>query len=344
MPMRKTLFLLFLLLAVSAHAQVDTVKMTRKRAELLVPRPGLKPLPSSDVGEKIVLDTVATANDHIKILLFADNTWQYWKDPDYVSSQNVFTDSWNTEDPVPYRTSLETLPSEVTFWVVDTLSSYRCPRQVKVYSPFGPRRRRRHQGVDLPLRTGDPVYAAFDGKVRMSKYHRGYGNLVIIRHENGLETFYGHLSRRDVEPGDWVRAGQVIGLGGSTGRSTGPHLHFETRYQGFAFDPQWLIDFESGDLRKRVFTLKKRYLSIDSKYVPESEDVEEEILLDDEQEYKAAEEAAREAAAARYHKIRSGDTLSGLARKYGVSVRQLCEWNGLTTKSTLRIGRRIRVK
>ena len=230
----------------------------------------------------------------------------------------------------------------MTFWVVDTLSSYRCPRQTKVYSPFGPRRRRRHQGVDLPLHTGDPVYAAFDGKVRLSKYHRGYGNLVIIRHDNGLETFYGHLSRREVEPGDWVRAGQVIGLGGSTGRSTGPHLHFETRYQGFAFDPQWLIDFESGDLRKRVFTLKKKFLSIDSKYVPESEDVEEEILLDEaspEQEETPVQEEKPQ-----YHKIRPGDTLTGLARRNGVTVRQLCEWNGLTTKSTLRVGRSIRVK
>ena len=179
-------------------------------------------------------------------------------------------------------------------------------------------------------------------EVRLSKYHRGYGNLVIIRHENGLETFYGHLSRREVEPGDWVRAGQVIGLGGSTGRSTGPHLHFETRYQGFAFDPQWLIDFESGDLRKRVFTLKKKFLSIDSKYVPESEDVEEDILLDEASSDQ--EETPVQEAQPQYYKIRPGDTLTRLARKNGVTVRQLCEWNGLTTKSTLRVGRSIRVK
>ena len=342
LPMRKALFLLFLLLAVSAYAQVDLSRMTRQRAEMLVPRPGMKPLHSSDAGEKTVMDTIATANEHIKILLFTDNTWHYWKDPAYIVSQEMFTECWNNDEPDPYHTSLDNLPSEVTFWVVDTLSSWRCPRQTKVYSPFGPRRRRRHQGVDLPLHTGDPVYAAFDGKVRLSKYHRGYGNLVIIRHENGLETFYGHLSRREVEPGDWVRAGQVIGLGGSTGRSTGPHLHFETRYQGYAFDPQWLIDFESGDLRKRVFTLKKKFLSIDSKYVPESEDVEEEILLDeaapDQEEAPVQEENPQ------YHKIRPGDTLTGLARRNGVTIQQLCEWNGLTTKSTLRVGRTIRVK
>ena len=299
LPMRKFLSLLFLLLAVSAYAQVDLPRMTRQRAEMLVPRPGMQPLHSSDTGEKTVMDTIATANEHIKILLFTDNTWHYWKDPAYLVSQEVFTECWNNNEPDPYHTSLENLPAEVTFWVVDTLSSYRCPRQTKVYSPFGPRRRRRHQGVDLPLHTGDPVYAAFDGKVRLSKYHRGYGNLVIIRHDNGLETFYGHLSRREVEPGDWVRAGQVIGLGGSTGRSTGPHLH-------------------------------------------ESEDVEEEILLDEaspEQEETPVQEEKPQ-----YHKIRPGDTLTGLARRNGVTVRQLCEWNGLTTKSTLRVGRSIRVK
>ena len=110
----------------------------------------------------------------------------------------------------------------------------------------------------------------------------------------------------------------------------------------YAFDPQWLIDFESGDLRKRVFTLKKKYLSIDSKYVPESEDVEEDILLDEASSDQ--EETPVQEAQPQYYKIRPGDTLTHLARKNGVTVRQLCEWNGLTTKSTLRVGRSIRVK
>ena len=106
-----------------------------------------------------------------------------------------------------------------------------CPYVGKVYSKFGYRRGRRHQGTDIPLKSGTPVAAAFDGRVRMSSYVSGYGNLVILRHENGLETFYGHLSKRQVSVGDWVRAGDIVGLGGSTGRSSGPHLHFETRYK-----------------------------------------------------------------------------------------------------------------
>ena len=116
------------------------------------------------------------------------------------------------------------LPDRFSLWIVDTLDSYCCPNKTRVYSKFGYRHGRRHQGVDLPYPTGTPVYAAFDGKVRVSDYVGGYGNLIIIRHANGLETFYGHMSRRDKEPGDWVNAGDVIGLGGSTGRSSGPHL------------------------------------------------------------------------------------------------------------------------
>ena len=99
------------------------------------------------------------------------------------------------------------------------------------------RRGRRHQGVDLPLKTGAPIYATFTGKVRVSKYWGAYGNIVIIRHENGIETFYAHLSERLVEQDQWVNAGEVIGYGGSTGRSTGPHLHFEVLINGTAVDP-----------------------------------------------------------------------------------------------------------
>ena len=210
-------------------------------------------------------------------------------------------------------------------------------------------------GVDLPLKTGTPVVAAFSGKVRMSKYYRGYGNLVVIRHESGLETFYGHLSKRLVTPGEWVTAGQTIGLGGSTGRSTGSHLHFETRYCGFAFDPQWLIDFEEGSLRHRLFILKKRFLNAGSKYIPESDEEDYLIMKADstyyaaraaEQELREKEAAARaaELAKAQYYKIRSGDTLGSIAVKYHTTVKRLCALNGISTKTTLRVGRSIRVR
>ena len=138
--------------------------------------------------------------------------------------------------------------------------------------------------------------------------------------------------------------GDVIGLGGSTGRATGPHLHFETRYKGYAFDPQWIIDFESGDLRQGAYVLRRRLLNPSATYVPSSEDEEEEIYLTEEQERAEEERLARERAAARYHTIRSGDTLSGLALKYGTTVNAICKLNNITPTTTLRVGRSIRVK
>ena len=218
------------------------------------------------------------------------------------------------------------------------------PRQIKVFSPFGWRRRRNHMGVDLPLPMRTPVYAAFDGKVRCSMYNRGYGNVVIIRHASGLETTYAHLAERRVSAGDYVSAGDVIGLGGSTGRSSGPHLHFETRYDGYAFDPQWLIDFETGVLRHGYFVLKRKYLTPTSKYYPESEEEEEEIYKTEEEERAEAERIAKEMAAARYHTIKAGDNLSRLAVKYNTTVNAICKLNGITPSTTLKIGKKLRVK
>ena len=275
-------------------------------------------------------------------------TWKYYKDPSYASDSKIFSDNWEHEYPDPFRASLETLPDEIALWIVDSLSGYRCPNQTDVYSKFGYRHKRRHQGVDLPLQTGTPVYAAFGGKVRMAKYYKAYGNLVVIRHENGLETFYAHLSKIIVSEDQWVDAGSIIGLGGSTGRSTGPHLHFETRYKGYAFDPEWLIDFHSGDLRHRLFVLKKRYLSASSNYVPEDEQEEIDIIEGDtkekEEAAKKAEAERKAAASAQYHTIRQGDTLGAIARKYHTSVRKLCQLNGISERTTLRLGKKLRVK
>ena len=328
-----------------ALEQTDTTpKLSKKRAEMLVPRPGLQPVKSMIPNQAYALDTIDTSNPRIKLVLFDDNTWKYVKDGNLIKNDSTFTSCWNDKQANPYRTSFADLPDRVSIWLVDSTSQFCVPYQTKIYSRFGIRRGRRHQGVDLPLKVGDPVHAAFDGKVRISSYMKGYGNLVVIRHENGLETFYGHLSKRNVEVDQWVHAGDVIGLGGSTGRSTGPHLHFETRYQGYAFDPSWMADFEQGTLRSGVFTLKKRYLSERSNYVPESEDEEEDILIAEKEEREEEARLAAEEAAKRYHTIKSGDTLGALAVKYGTTVRQICAWNGIKATTVLRLGRKLRVK
>ncbi|MBR0053187.1 MAG: peptidoglycan DD-metalloendopeptidase family protein [Bacteroidales bacterium] len=296
-------------------------------------------------------DTLDTENPNIKVILFSNGTYRYVKDPEAAAESKVFTEHWDTRAVNPYHEE-KSLPDRFSLWIVDTLDSYCCPNKTRPSSQFGYRHGRPHQGIDLPYPTGTPVYAAFDGKVRVSDYVGGYGNLVVIRHANGLETFYGHMSRRDVESGDWVNAGDVIGLGGSTGRSTGPHLHFETRYRGHAFDPAWLIDFETGTLRHRLMRFRSRYFNPNSRYVQTEED-EDEINRGDEQQKKLAEEKAKKEAQARaaaqratqkYYTVRAGDTLGKIAKKNGTSVKALCRLNGIKETTTLQIGRRLRVR
>lgn len=345
---------LFALGSVRAQAQQDTL-ISKSRASILVPRPALQPIKSLDPSSATPIDTLDTGNPAVKILLLENFTWKYYKDPSVSLQSEIYNTYWDDVSPNPYRMDVKDLQDDISLWLVDSLGGYHCPYQTKVYSPFGYRRGRRHNGVDLPLKTGTPVVAAFSGKVRMSRYYKGFGNLVVIRHENGLETFYAHLSKRLVNVGDWVSAGQHIGLGGSTGRSTGAHLHFETRYCGFAFDPQWIIDFESGTLRHRLFILKKRFLNAGSKYFPTDDEEDYLIMKEDstmyaaraaEQELREKEAAARaaELAKAQYYKIRSGDTLGSIAMKYHTTVSKLCALNGITTRTTLRIGRSIRVR
>lgn len=315
------------------------VRIDTTKARLVIPRPGLESVPTPLVkSPSDPIDTLDTVNDCIKVILYGDNTWQYYKTPEYQKLTGVFDECWSESESNPYGLKLDDLESAWSIWLVDGLDQYHCPFVGEVHprGKFGPRRGRRHQGVDIPLKTGDPVYATFTGKVRMSRYFGAFGNIVVIRHENGLETFYAHLSKRQVEVGDWVNAGDVIGLGGSTGRSTGPHLHFETRYKGFAFDPQWLIDFKTGELRHRLFVLKKKYFNIYSNY---EQDFEDEMKNHEEDEAEDAERAAM-----KWHTIRSGDTLGRIAINNGTTVKELCRLNGITPTTTLKIGRKIRVR
>ncbi|MBR4978870.1 MAG: peptidoglycan DD-metalloendopeptidase family protein [Bacteroidales bacterium] len=314
------------------------VRLDTAKTQLSIPRPALEPVKSLIKSPTDAIDTLDTANEHIKVVLCANNTWYYYKTPDFQQDVELFDEYWDDAKSNPYGIEQKDLPDQWSIWLVDSLDQYHYPflGKVHVRGKFGMRRGRRHQGVDLPLKTGDPIYATFTGKVRMSKYFGAFGNIVVIRHDNGIETFYAHLSQRNVEVGDWVNAGDVIGLGGSTGRSTGPHLHFETRYKGFAFDPQWLIDFEKGTLRKRLFVLKKKFFNIYSNYEQDFED-----------EFKNAEEDKKEDAereAMRWYTIKSGDTLGRIAINHNTTVSELCRLNGMTRTTTLKIGRKIRVR
>ncbi|MDR1880817.1 MAG: peptidoglycan DD-metalloendopeptidase family protein [Tannerellaceae bacterium] len=192
--------------------------------------------------------------------------------------------------------------------------------ELKVTSKYGPRRRRMHRGIDLKVQIGDTIRAAFSGKVRIRNFERrGYGNYLVIRHPNGLETVYGHLSRFLVGVDDIVKAGDAIALGGNTGRSTGSHLHFETRFLGQALNPADIIDFENGVPHQDKYVFRNVKINGRNSNI-----------------YTSSENQLV------YHRVKKGDTLGKVARLYGTTVGQLCKLNGLKTTATLRVGQALR--
>lgn len=286
----------------------------------------------------IVVDTLATDCESLSVLLFNDGTWRYVQNRTIEQDSTVYSRYWDMENISAYRgVNLDSIPSSVAINLVDTLKHYRYPLVGRITSRYGMRHRRAHNGIDMALKVGDTICSAFDGRVRFSKAtDTGYGTLIIIRHDNGLETYHGHLSARLVEAGDMVVAGQPIGLGGNSGRSTGPHLHFETRFYGQSFDPERLINFRTGELRRDFFLLKKGYFSIYSKYEQD---------FNAEAERNAAEKKENELSAEkRYYKVRSGDYLGLIAKRHGTTVSAICRLNGIKPTTTLQIGKVLRVK
>ena len=224
--------------------------------------------------------------------------------------------NWNNQYVHAYGNAI--IPETYT---IDLTGFHMPTPSTKITSPFGPRWRRMHNGLDLKVNIGDTIVAAFDGKVRIVKYERrGYGKYVVIRHDNGLETVYGHLSKQLVEENQLVKAGEVIGLGGNTGRSTGSHLHFETRFLGIAINPIYMFDFPKQDIVADTYTFRK------TKGVKRAGS----------HDTQAADGTIR------YHKVKSGETLSRIAKLRGVSVSTLCKLNRIKPTTTLRIGQVLR--
>ena len=224
--------------------------------------------------------------------------------------------NWNNQYVHAYGNAI--IPDTYT---IDLTGFHMPTPSTKITSPFGPRWRRMHNGLDLKVNIGDTIVAAFDGKVRIVKYERrGYGKYVVIRHDNGLETVYGHLSKQLVEENQLVKAGEVIGLGGNTGRSTGSHLHFETRFLGIAINPIYMFDFPKQDIVADTYTFRK------AKGVKRAGSHDTQVAD----------------GTIRYHKVKSGDTLSRIAKLRGVSVSTLCKLNRIKPTTTLRIGQVLR--
>ncbi len=232
----------------------------------------------------------------------------------FVPAYHIY-ESWDTTNIHPYKFDMTKNPDSLKVCLRYDSCDYCHPFHGRVTSDYGYRRYGPHFGVDIDLETGDTVKAAFEGRVRISKRSKSYGNVVIIRHSNGLETTYAHLSKLLVKPDDYVQAGQLIGLGGNTGKSYGAHLHFEVRYKGYPINPNDLVDFKEHKLHKDSLLIWKK-------------------------SFKEVVDAKQ----AKYHTIKKGDTLGGLARKYGTSVKRLCQLNKISTKTILRIGRKLRVR
>ena len=256
--------------------------------------------------------------------------------------------TWNNEYTRAYGVAL---PSE---YKID-LRNFHMPCDSRmVTSHYGYRRsfRRQHYGTDIKVFVGDTIRAAFSGKVRVvadQGRRRGYGKYVVIRHPNGLETVYGHLSRHLVKPDQIVKAGEVIGLGGNTGRSTGSHLHFETRFLGQFINPEKLFDFEAQDVKGDCYLFfsngRGTLLASADNVVGGEEEMDEETakaLMEKEAESEAYQQKRiqemRAKPRTKIHKVKSGETLSSIAHKHGTTIEKLCRINNIKRTSILRPG------
>src|SRR5690554_4616331 len=256
-------------------------------------------------------------------------------DPTVIPADDIYGGMWENRFVNMYG-SLKNAPD--TF-IVD-LENFTIPVDGHMTSNFGRRGSRRyHYGIDLKAQTGDTVYAAFDGKIRVKQFERrGYGYYLVIRHVNGLETVYGHLSKFLVDENDFVLSGQPIGLAGNTGRSFGSHLHFETRFLGKPINPNFIIDFEN------KVTHRDEYLVTNSSYKKTTSSSSVRVVSNS-SAYKQASNSTNKYVSGdvKSHRIKKGDTLGAISRRYGVSVSKLCSMNNITTRTTLRVGKSIRI-
>ncbi len=238
---------------------------------------------------------------------------------------------WTSERLNPYRVVIDSMPDSIE---IDCCEFVFPTKSNHVTSTFGYRRSRYHYGIDIGLSTGDTVRASFSGKIRIVDYEaKGYGRYVVIRHDNGLETVSAHLSKVLVKENQDVKAGDPIGLGGSTGHSTGPHLHYEMRMMGNAFNPTKLIDFEHKCILTGCYEITRNETYSHVKH---------QVLSTPGLNAKPSTSSSCSGTA--YYRVKQNDTLSGIARRYNTSVDKLCKLNHISKTSILSIGQKIRYR
>jgi len=297
-------------------------------------------------SERFVVDTIMMEGTD-SVVLFSDKTWEYLDifnfdgvmNPvleEYLAADTNYNYSMGWNNTVPFHNGNYTAGMYDTIWMcaVDSQNPNFCiPFDGPVISKFKYRGRRFHKGIDIDLDIGDSVYAAFDGRVRYAQYNdNGFGNLVIIRHYNGLETYYAHFSKLLVMPNQLVKAGDLIGLGGSTGRSTGPHLHFEVRFYHNALNPELIFDFENKTLQDENLLVNGSMFHYAKKSSSSSSSS------------SSSRSSSGVSSSVKVHKVRRGDSLYYIALKYGTTVDKLCSLNGIKRDSILHIGQNIKLK
>lgn len=293
---------------------------------------------------QVAIDTLDT--EHGVMIIYSDRTWEYIQDVGFdgvlnstlahrIKSDTSLNYKQTWDHDVCYTSGLSNDLNRLkdTIWLClqDSISEgFVMPFDGLVTSHYGWRRGRNHNGTDIDLETGDTVRAAWSGKIRYAKYNdSGFGNLVIIRHYNGLETFYAHLSKHLVVPNDVVIAGQPIGLGGNTGHSYGSHLHFEVRFYDAAIDPEKLLDFEKGEVRDENLLVHR---GLFKGTVTQSTALNNMTVTNP------------TPVTARYYRVKSGDTLSGIAAKNRTTVSKICQLNGIRPTTVIQIGKNLRIQ
>ncbi|WP_298342674.1 M23 family metallopeptidase [uncultured Algibacter sp.] len=247
---------------------------------------------------------------------------------------NIKSNYWDTINFNPYRNQLKKFPFQIKF----TDSIYTSPVMGKkvITSRYGWRRGRPHKGIDIDLVTGDSLVAMFDGIVRFARYSSGHGRTVVVRHFNGLETVYAHLSSYAVKANDTVKSGQLLGKGGTSGNARGSHLHLVVSYKGNYINPEYLFDFsENNKVRDQNIWVTKKWVK--SHFHTSKRQSELELFTTEELAIAAQKKENRK----KVYIVKSGDTLSGISSKYHVSLSRLCKANAISKTSTLRIGQKL---
>jgi len=288
-------------------------RLNRQTSEIIANR--------EPMGMKITNEISTVRLDEMNELLYKRINEQLAAKMLLYPAEELYLSNWDTVHVNPFYNQTISFPDSCSIDCTTFTMPLDLP-EIKINSPYGPRRRRMHYGIDLGLQLGDTIYAAFDGKVRIKSFERrGYGNYLVLRHPNGLETVYGHLSKFLVTENQTVRSGQPIGLGGRTGRATGTHLHFETRFLGKDINPAEIIDFENGTPHL------DHYVFYNIKINGKKSNL-----------YATSPDAVA------IHRVKSGETLGVIARNYGTTVDELCLLNGISRTSTLSIGQAIQVR